>query len=388
MLPTQDLDYVLPEGRIATHPANPRDHARMMVVRRSGDVLRHAVVRDLPEFLRAGDLLIVNSSLVLPAWLEGHRIGTGGKINGLYLNAANTPTEERWIIMLRGKHLHEGVKIWFERNDWKVREAAGPSAPHDPSKGVEVELLERVADEPGAWLARLIKSANSRSGLDLLSHIGSPPVPPYIRHARKAAAQPAELPDDPQRYQTIYADASTVREGLGSVAAPTAGLHFTPDLLQRLDELGVQRKSVTLHVGSGTFKPVETDFVEQHPIHAEWCSMGKDVIDAIQAAKERGGRVYAVGTTAARTIETYAQRQADGQPWTQWVETRLLITPGYRWRWVDALLTNFHLPQSSLLAMTAALFEGGAPTLLKLYREAVQKEYRFYSFGDAMLILQ
>lgn len=387
MLPTLDLDYVLPEGRVATHPVSPRDAARLLVVRRSGDVLRHASVRDLTEFLRKDDLLIVNSSMVLPAWLEGHRMGTGGKINGLYLGADNTPSDERWIVMLRGKHLHEGVKIWFERHDWQVRAARGEPPVHDPHRGLEVELLERVLDEPGAWLVRLNKAPGSTGGLSLLERLGSAPVPPYIRHARKAMGMALELDDDDERYQTVYADVSTIRNGLGSVAAPTAGLHFTPELFARLEGMGVQRGSVTLHVGSGTFKPVETEFVEEHPIHGEWCHVGHDVVEAIHATKKRAGRVFAIGTTAARAVESFAQRHAEGLPPAEWIETKLLVTPGYRWRWIDGLMTNFHLPQSSLLAMTAAMFEGGVPTLLQLYREAIAKEYRFYSFGDAMLIM-
>lgn len=387
MLPTQDLDYVLPEALIATHPAQPRDAARLLVARKNGAVVRHAAVRELPEFFRKGDLLIFNSSAVLPAWLEGHRVGTGGKINGLYLGMRANPSAEFWIVMLRGKHLHEGVRIWFERHDWEARTPPGTPRPHDPNKGVEVELVERVADEPGAWLVRLNKGAHTPGGLELLQRLGTAPVPPYIRHARKARGLSMELPDDADRYQTIYADPATIRDGLGSVAAPTAGLHFTPELLAKIDAMGVQRAAVTLHVGSGTFKPVETDFVEEHPIHAEWCSMSRPVIDAIHTTRERGGRIIAVGTTAARTIETYAQRQAEGLPWAEWIETRLLITPGHRWRWIDALLTNFHLPQSSLLALTAAMFDGGVPALRALYDEAIAKEYRFYSFGDAMLIL-
>ncbi len=387
MLLTQELDYVLPDGRIATQPAEPRDSARLMAVRRSGEVIRHAIVRDLGEFLRSGDLLIVNASKVLPAWLEGHRVGTGGKINGLYLGMRTTPAGEHWVVMLRGKHLHEGVRIWFERNDWEVRRPPGEPQAHDPSRGIEVELIERVADEPGAWLVRLHKSPDAPGGVALLERTGSAPVPPYIRHARKAVGLPLEMAEDQNRYQTVYADSGTVRDGLGSVAAPTAGLHFTTELLRRLEAQGVERRSVTLHVGSGTFKPIETDFVEEHPIHSEWCSMEPEVLEAILATRKRGGRVIAVGTTAARTIESYARRHEEGKPWATWIETRLLITPGHRWRWIDGLMTNFHLPQSSLLALTAAMFEGGVPALMSLYREAIEKGYRFYSYGDAMLIL-
>lgn len=392
MLPTHALDYQLPDELIATEAAVPRDAARLLVARRSGQLLHHAIVRDLPSYLNPGDLLILNNTMVVPAWLEGHRVGTGGKVNGLYLRTRPHETEERWVILLRGKHLHEGVRLRFEPFAERAAFAAprNGEAPHPfPEPGpdcVQVELLGKVSDEPGAWVVRVVERPDA-SGLALLDRVGSTPVPPYIRHVRKAHQQPVEVEADRRQYQTVYADASTLRTGLGSVAAPTAGLHFTPELLAALDSRGVRRASVALHVGSGTFKPIDAEFVEEHQIHAEWCSVGQDVIEQIREARARGGRVVAVGTTVARALETYAMREEAGEPWRAWVETKLLIAPGHRWRWVDGLMTNFHLPRSSLLALVAAFLEPGLPALLDLYREAIAQRYRFYSYGDAMLIV-
>jgi S-adenosylmethionine:tRNA ribosyltransferase-isomerase len=214
------------------------------------------------------------------------------------------------------------------------------------------------------------------------------PIPPYIRKARQTAGIAISDAADRDRYQTVFADAQTVHGGLGSVAAPTAGLHFTPGLLAELERLGVERADVVLHVGPGTFRPVETAIVEEHPMHAEWCSMPHTAIEAIGRTRARGGRVVCVGTTSARVVETYAAREERGEAYEAWVETRILITPGYRWRWVDGLLTNFHLPRSTLMAMVAALLDGGVERLKGVYSEAISQGYRFYSYGDAMLVVE
>jgi S-adenosylmethionine:tRNA ribosyltransferase-isomerase len=200
------------------------------------------------------------------------------------------------------------------------------------------------------------------------------------------------VPDtfDRERYQTVFASQNAaVGGGSGSVAAPTAGLHLTPLLLEQLGQQGVGRAEVTLHVGTGTFKPVETEFVEQHPIHSERCSMSESTVQAILKTRQEGGRVVCVGTTAARAIETYAQIAERGEPLPESIDTRILISPGYRWRWVDAMLTNFHLPQSTLLAMVGSLFEssGGLDRLKDVYAQAIRERYRFFSYGDAMLVL-
>lgn len=373
MLRTSDLDFTLPPELIATIPAEPRDSARLLITSRSDpSLLSHQSVRDLPAHLRAGDLLVVNDSRVIPARFEGVRKETGGRVPGLYLGPAVGPPESRcWLVYLRGGHLRSSVRV-----------VLGP--------GVELELIEKSADEPGAWLVSLHGLNSTDPDLDILTRIGSTPLPPYILAARKS--QGLQVPDDydRNRYQTTYAaERANTAGGAGSVAAPTAGLHFTPALLAQLEAQGVNRASVTLHVGSGTFKPIETEFVQQHPIHSERCSMAPATIEAIRRTRDSGGRVFAVGTTAARVIETYANIEASNQPLPASIDTRIFITPGYQWKWVDGLMTNFHLPQSTLLAMVSSLFEptGGLECLKTIYAEAIRERYRFFSYGDAMLVL-
>lgn len=240
-------------------------------------------------------------------------------------------------------------------------------------------LVIRERSEAGAW--RVDVSGPETGSWGILDAIGHTPLPPYIVKARRTAGMATEEESDKERYQTVYAGAA------GSVAAPTAGLHFTPELLQRLAGAGVQRVDVVLHVGAGTFKPVESELVEDHPIHAEWCSMTGAAVEQVVRARREGRRIIAVGTTAARTLESYAAIVESGGGTSDWLETRLLITPGYRFRWVDGLLTNFHLPRSTLMAMVAALLDGdGVARLRALYGQAVEQGYRFYSYGDAMLI--
>lgn len=363
MLRTADLDYHLPPGRIATHPADPRDAARLLVVHRSRpDRFEHATVRDLPSFLRAGDCLVFNTSRVLPARFAGHK-PTGGRVGGLYLHDAG---DRRWTVMLEGKGLKPGASIELD--------APGGGPAH-----LQLTLIDRVPDDPGAWIVE-VRDPASRPTLAFLDAIGQVPLPPYILRARRESGEPEDRADDRDRYQTVYAQSP------GSVAAPTAGLHFTPDLLSRLEAASVRRADVVLHVGPGTFKPVGADTVEEHPMHAEWCSMPESTRDAILRTRAAGaGRLVCIGTTAARTVESYAAQRGD---WPDALETRLLITPGYEWRWTDALLTNFHLPRSTLMALVAALFpDHGVHTLRRIYTAAIEHGYRFYSYGDAMLVL-
>ncbi len=394
MLRTDDLDYPLPESSIATTPAEPRDAARLLVLRR-GDpgFLAHAHVRDLPQFLSRGDVLVVNTTRVIPARLLGVREDTGGRVEGLFLGKgdegedrppawagaeASNAAGETWRVMLKGRRMKPGVVVALH------------AAEIVPS-GVRLHLLARVAGEgeEGAWVVRVEGARPGESAVDLLERLGSTPLPPYIRAARKRHEERVDQPVDPSRYQTVYARADQA----GSVAAPTAGLHLTPELLARLAAGGVSRADVTLHVGAGTFKPVETEFVEQHAMHAEWCRVEAGAGAAITGALAAGGRVIAVGTTSARTLESFTPEQlASGTASAGW--TRLLITPGFRWRNVDAMMTNFHLPRTTLMAMIASLLDessGGAgdgvARLKAAYAEAVQSGYRFYSYGDAMLIL-
>lgn len=381
VLATRDLEYHLPEECIAIAPAPRREDARLMVVRASDPAfLEHAQVKDLPRFLQANDLLVVNATRVLPARLEGIRVDTGGAVQGLYLGPANVEAVlHAWTVLLSGKRLREKTIVGL----------------HDRSgadSGVRLRLLSHAAGElthqHGAWLVS-VENGNGEALVDsdaaILDRVGLTALPPYIRAARKRGQIETNESSDRERYQTTYAKMTPTG---GSVAAPTAGLHLTPELLASLASMGVKRAEVVLHVGLGTFASVETEFVEQHPMHHELCEMDRVTMDAIRQVRDIQGRVFAVGTTAARTIESFAARNEPGQ-----LSTNILITPGYQWRWVDGLLTNFHLPRSTLMAMVASLLQRGSPTqsgverLKQLYETAIRERYRFYSFGDAMLIL-
>lgn len=373
-----ELDYDLPEGLIATRAAEPRDSARLLVCSRSDESrLEHLVVRDLPGLLRSGDTLVFNVSRVLPARLLGRNLDTGGKVEGLYLRDAAPLPDGRpaWEAMIKARRFRPGRRVAL------LDESGRPA-------GVELELIERTGDEAGAWRVGVETDPPGLTTPEALARAGRTPLPPYILSARRAAGLSVPDAADRVRYQTVYAGASS-----GSVAAPTAGLHFTPDLLESLQARGVRRADVTLHVGSGTFKPIETETLEDHRMHTEWCSMDAPAVEAVfgrgvpRPAPPGGGRVVAVGTTAARTIEAYAGAiEADG-PAPASIETDLLIAPGFRWRRVDAMLTNFHLPRSTLLAMLAAMFPRGMDRVREIYAEAIRERYRFYSYGDAMLVL-
>lgn len=361
MLRTSDLEYDLPEDRVATVPAEPRDSARLMVVRRDGGSAEHRRVRDLPEYLRAGDLLVLNTARVLAARLVGVREDTGGRAEALYLREESPG---RWVALVKSRRLKAGMAVRLEREG-------------GADSGVRLRLVERRDEEPGAWLLD-VEGAAGRATAQVLADVGRTPLPPYILAARRHAGLAVPDAQDRARYQTTYA----AGEG-ASVAAPTAGLHLTPELLEVLAARGVRRADVTLHVGTGTFKPVETEFVEQHPMHEESCEMPVATREAILRTRDAGGRVVCVGTTACRTVEAFAAADAGARA----LATRLLVTPGYGFRWTDALLTNFHLPRSTLMALVAASLGGGAERLKRLYDEALREGYRFYSYGDAMLIL-
>jgi len=360
VLATSELHYHLPPELIATTPAEPRDSARLMVVSRSdASRLDLARVSDLPGLLRAGDLLVVNRTRVLPARLLGRKLGTGGLAPGLFVSA---PERDRWVVMLKGARMRAGTEIEL------LTPGGAPS-------GILLRLGDR-ADE--GWVVEVTGLALGESAGEALQRAGATPLPPYILKARRDAGLNLDEQRDRDWYQTVYADAARA----GSVAAPTAGLHFTPALLENLVAMGVGRAEVTLHVGLGTFRPVESEHVEEHPIHAEHAEIPAETLRAIGATRETGGRVIAVGTTTARALES-APKGAQ----SFCGDTRLLITPGHSWRHLDGLMTNFHLPQSTLLAMVAALFPEGAARVRALYDIAVRERMRFYSYGDAMLIL-
>jgi S-adenosylmethionine:tRNA ribosyltransferase-isomerase len=371
-----ELDFHLPQGLIAATAAQPRDSARLLVVSRSDpDRLEHRTVRDLPDLLASGDLLVTNDSRVVPARFNAVNTDTGGKAEGLWLRDAGRDSGERlvWSALIKARRHRPGRVL-------TLHDRAGARS------SVRLEFLERDETEPGAWLvAAWDESDPDATTPDLLERVGHAPLPPYIRHARRDAGMDQDRADDLDRYQTVYAtddDAHHAPGAAGSVAAPTAGLHFTPALLKTLEGGGVARTSVTLHVGTGTFKTVETADLNDHPMHAEWCAVPPDARARIGAAQ----RVIAVGTTAARTLEAFAALPA-GRPAPAWLETDLLIQPGHAWRVLHGLMTNFHLPRSTLLALVAALFPEGIERVRAIYEEAIRERYRFFSFGDAMLIL-
>jgi S-adenosylmethionine:tRNA ribosyltransferase-isomerase len=343
---TQDslfLDYHLPQHLIAQHPAARRDQSRLLVMYRHRDELEHRHFADLPEYLAAGDLLVLNDSKVVPARLLGTRAETGGRWEGLFLQATADGVWEL-LCQTRGR-LRLGETILVE---------PGP---------LRLTLEGR---HEGHWLARPDLPG---SPWELLERHGQVPLPPYIRRGRAQRG-------DRDRYQTVYARTP------GSVAAPTAGLHFTPELLDQLERQGIQRASVTLHVGVGTFQPIKEQDFTRHRMHQEWCELPAATVEAINACKARGGRVIAVGTTTVRTLEAVA---ASGplRPWRG--VTDHFIYPPYDFRVIDALVTNFHLPRSTLLLLVAAF--AGSERIRRAYAEAVAREYRFYSYGDATLIL-
>lgn len=347
MYQRKDYDYDLPEGLIAQTPIPGRQTARLLHLDRRTEALSHRRFLDLPELLEAGDLLVVNDTAVIPGRLLGRK-PTGGKLEVLILDYYRGTTGGERIhrcLVRASKPVRPGMRLIFDR-------------------GLNAEVL---AAGDGLCTLRF----DCQGDFDtLLGGIGQVPLPPYIRRPG------GQLAADRQNYQTVYAKEK------GAIAAPTAGLHFTVDLLNRLMTRGVQLASVTLHVGYGTFVPVRVDDIRQHRMHAEWYRLDQKTADAVNAAKKEGRRVIAVGTTAVRTLE--AGSREDGQVVAGSGTCDLFIYPGYRFKVVDALITNFHLPESTLLMLVAAL--AGRERILAAYREAIAAEYRFFSYGDAMLI--
>ena len=341
MTRTADFDYPLPEELIAQHPAEPRDSARLMVVHRDTGEIEHRIFRDVVEYLRPGDLLVANDSRVIPARIFGRK-STGGKVEVFLLRKLSP---QRWECLVRGHRMRPGVEVVLGEGRVKA-------------------VVEEIT-EGGSRIMRFDRELEP-----ILPELGHVPLPPYIH---------ADL-EDPERYQTVYARQD------GSVAAPTAGLHFTEDLMRQLREKGVELAFVTLHVGLGTFQPVKEETIEEHRMHSEWGTLPEDVARRINETKKSGGRIVAVGTTSVRTLETGARFAKPGEYVAAWSgETDLFIYPGYEYRVVDVMITNFHLPRSTLLMLVAAFT--GKELLDKAYAEAVKRRYRFFSFGDAMLII-
>ncbi|MFH1969969.1 MAG: tRNA preQ1(34) S-adenosylmethionine ribosyltransferase-isomerase QueA [Verrucomicrobiota bacterium] len=351
---TADFFYHLPPELIAQHPLPHRAQARMMVIQRTTGAFDHRRVAELPAFLRPGDLLVVNDTRVIPARLYGHKADSGGCVEILLIEETALGI---WDTLLRARHAKPGARL----------DLAGGQ--------VQAEVLA-VKDE-GRVTLRL---RHERPLLDILETDGVPPLPPYIKRTAANALQRAV---DRERYQTVYA------RNPGAVAAPTAGLHFTDALLTTLEERGVHRAAVTLHVGPGTFKPVTVAEVEQHRVDAERYTVPEVTARLIRATREAKGRIVAVGSTVVRTLETVAADHESvvdhGVVVASQGRSDLFIYPPYKFRVVDVLLTNFHLPTSSLLMMVSAL--AGRDLILRAYAEAIRERYRFYSYGDCMLIL-
>jgi S-adenosylmethionine:tRNA ribosyltransferase-isomerase len=356
----ESYDYTLPPDRIAQNPVVPRDSSKLLVIREAPQYAHHHF-RDLADLLRPHDLLVMNNTRVIPARLYGHKLRSdrtegqsteGAKIEVLLLEELQP---QQWLALVRpGKRIKLGNRIEFGSESLRLQaEVVGIDAP----TGGRVLQFETPDHQPL---------------LSVLPMLGEVPLPPYIQDSQA----------DPEQYQTVYGDRP------GSAAAPTAGLHFTPELLTRLQDKGIQQTFVTLHVGVGTFRPVEASDITQHQMHGEWLEVSQETVDKIQQTKAQGGRIIAVGTTSVRALEGAAKAsdayQVDQlRPYCG--KTELYIYPGYQWRMVEGLITNFHLPKSSLMMLVSALI--GRERLLEMYRVAIADQYRFYSFGDAMLIL-
>jgi S-adenosylmethionine:tRNA ribosyltransferase-isomerase len=342
-----DFDYDLPPELIAQVPLEVRSASRLLVLDRSKEDVEHTWFAQLGSYLNPGDLLVFNDTRVIPARLHGHR-ESGGRVEFLLLRR-DGPND--WLALAKpAGRLRLGERIVIDARDEATGHSSAAIVREKLDEGqVRIELEDEVQEH--------------------LNEFGQMPLPPYIT---------GRLEDD-ERYQTIYARLE------GSAAAPTAGLHFTEEILEQLRDQGIGQAYVTLHVGLDTFRPVTEDDARAHRIHREWCAVSAETIEQIRSTTARGARVIAVGTTSARTLETWGQRAAAGDPAAFASDTSIYITPGYAWTVVDGLFTNFHLPKSTLLLMVSAL--AGRERILDAYRLAVAERYRFFSFGDAMLIL-
>ena len=348
------FDYTLPAELIAQEPLSNRVDARLMVIDRARQTIDHAYVRDLPDYIRRGDRVVLNDTKVVPAQLRGVRIETGGRWQGLFLGAR---PDGDWTLVCKTRgRLKEPEAVNLLDREGRV--------------AAKLWLLERLDD--GQWRARLDEPEKTFA---LLDRIGRVPLPPYIRGGNM-------VDGDVERYQTVFA------RHPGAVAAPTAGLHFTPDLLRSIGQGGADFSAVTLHVGMGTFRPIAVDDPAEHPMHAEWAEVSAAAAREIGEARQQGGRIVNVGTTVVRVLETAAADQrAHGasellSPWQG--ETRLFIRPPYEFLATDAMITNFHFPRTTLLLLVQAF--GGVELIRQAYETAIAEQYRFYSYGDAMLI--
>ncbi len=351
---TDELNYELPEALIAQHPVATRSDSRLLVLDRKQGSLRDWVFHDIHKLIRPGDCLVLNDTKVLPARFFAQR-QTGARLEGLFLQASDRTT---WRVLLKGARKVKPQEVFHLIGK-------------DKQRIIGAKITERHAE--GQCTLQVESDDTLES---ILNQIGFPPLPPYIRRDDNATS----AAEDRQRYQTVFAEKN------GAVAAPTAGLHFTPPLLEQLTRSGVHLAKLTLHVGTGTFKPVSAENIEDHPIHSERVMVGPDAVDIVNQTKEQGGRIIAVGTTSVRSLESAAVgtgKQARLAPYDG--PTNLFITPGYPFKLVDCLITNFHLPKSTLLALVSAL--AGIDTIRAAYAHAIAEKYRFFSYGDAMMIM-
>ena len=336
-----DFYFDLPERLIAQHPLEQRDASRLLVLDRADGSVTHRHFRDLLEYVQPVDCMVFNNSRVIPARLMGHAVGKTTPIEVLLLTDKG---DGLWECLTRpGRKTREGVELVF-------------------GDGLLTATVESVQPDGN----RLIRFHYDGIFLEILDQLGTMPLPPYIK----------EKLDDPERYQTVYSKTP------GSAAAPTAGLHFTPELLESLRAKGVKLAFVTLHVGLGTFRPVKEDEITDHVMHSEYYIMDEETAEQINSTRQNGGKIWAVGTTACRTLETIADENGTVQPQSGW--TDIFIYPGYRFKVVDHLVTNFHLPESTLMMLISAF--ATREMIMEAYRQAIEEEYRFFSFGDSMLI--
>jgi S-adenosylmethionine:tRNA ribosyltransferase-isomerase len=340
----EEFDYPLPKSLIAQYPSPERGTSRLMVVHRKNGKIEHRSFQEIIRYFNPGDLLVVNNTRVLPARLIGRK-ETGGKCEVLLIPRWNGAVNGEWKALIKGvKKQKEGLRIYFE-------------------EGVAAEVME-IKDGKAR-----IRFLDQNRIADILQKTGHIPLPPYIKRE--------DEPLDRMRYQTVFAEKD------GSIAAPTAGLHFTEEILQSVREKGTGIVSISLHIGPGTFTPVKTEDVEDHPMEAEWTEISPETAQEIERTKQRGGRVIAAGTTTTRALESFSNPEGQVRPGQNF--SSLFIHPPFRFRVIDGLVTNFHLPQSTLIMLVSAFAE--KELLMKAYQEAVEEKYRFYSYGDAMLIL-
>jgi len=347
-LKTSDFNFDLPKELIAQHPSEERDAARLLVVNRKEKSIDHKIFRDITEYLKKGDVLVINDSKVIPARIYGEKIKDEGEGAACEFVLLRQRELDRWETIVRpGRRLKPGARVSF-------------------GGGKLVAEIEEIIDDGN----RIVRFSYDKSGgqtlYSILDEIGKMPLPPYITEELKRNSD----------YQTVYANVA------GSAAAPTAGLHFTEELLEKIKNMGVAIAPVMLHVGLGTFRPVKADSIKDHIMHSEFCSVSEESAEKINNAKKNGGRVIAVGTTSCRVLESASSDDGTVMPMTD--DTGIFIYPGYKFKAVDALITNFHLPESTLIMLVSAL--AGRELIREAYETAIREKYRFFSFGDAMLI--